>query len=289
MMPTPGTFFKNMAEPSSRVTNPVMPRPPVRNPVAPPVPPPGDNYRSPMQRANGTRPELLDLLRLNGRPFNPADLEENMTEDRRMGFDQSPMTYRPRAGTGLAAWAQKYPGMINTINDIHGGGAESGQAPGAIHQVDWTKLPKTRFGSAEDAYSLEDGLGKGQHLIDPRMVYDDPVYGRITHRSNLYEPARGLNKYMPMLTMAAMAAMTGGSSMLGLAGAGSVAGPMLSAGISGLHNYGQTGRFNWGSLAGPALGAGLGAMGAPSWASGLARAGTGMAFSNLNKRPPSRP
>lgn len=277
-------------------SGPAAPTTPSAPPPAGGVPPPRlgtdldsttDNFRNPMQRANRARPELLNLILANGRSLGGEEWEE-VTDQNDSRWENAVPSYSSgnqrryafRPGTFGASVADKYKGAFGTINSYVNDNTEAERAT-----TNWDKLPKTRFGSAENAYSLEEGLGKGQHLIDPRAVYDDPVYGRITHRSNIYEPQRGLNKYMPQVVKAVMSHFA----------------PMATAGMNAAVARSNGQPINWMGIGASALGAGIGASGIgasmPAWAQQAAQMarygqqayGGYNAIRNLNRRPPRRP
>ena len=83
----------------------------------------------------------------------------------------------------------------------------SGEGSGGYHfNVDPSKFPQTRFGNITNAAPV----GGHTPLIDPRYVYDDPNYGRITDARNVRP-----DKFNQMAQMALMSAALGGIGYLG--------------------------------------------------------------------------
>jgi hypothetical protein len=161
----------------------------------------------------------------------------------------------PKAGSFLSNLAAKHPGAITTLDDPHGGGVQ--------HSIDWSKLPRTAFGSPENTLAIN-RLNKGGVLND-KFVYDDPNYGSVTGGAN-YKSGRD------WVGPALIALLTMGAGAIGAAGMGTA--------MSGARAASSAARGDW-------LGAGLGllgplggAAGIPSWATGLARTGLSMGLNN---------
>lgn len=103
------------------------------------------------------------------------------------------------------------------------------------NRMDTSRLPRTRFGSVEDVVPVDERT----RLRNSGMVYDDPVYGRITHRSNLARP----NAWVGPLLMAAVGAGMG--SLVGAAGgAGAASNFRTGMGAVNALRGGFSGRFN---------------------------------------------
>ena len=174
-------------------------------------------------------------------------------------------------------WKAKgpYENVIG-IEDYSGMGDDS-KGAGKRFKVDYSKLPNggmTKFGSVQDVIPIR-SQKELNNLRNKGMVYYDPNYGLITHRNN--------KKDSLWDTIPGMAVQLGAGAMLGGAAGAVAGGAFAGAGLSSsvgtaLGRFGaavgqSNGKINAGqigSLAG-------GMLGAPSWATGLARTGYDMA------------
>lgn len=88
---------------------------------------------------------------------------------------------------------------------------DSGQN-GYQFDVDYSALPKTKFGGVQNTWAVDDMNA----VNDPSLVYDDPNYGKITHKGNLKQGTWDkINQIAPSLMMAAG---TYGMGLLGMPG-----------------------------------------------------------------------
>lgn len=164
---------------------------------------------------------------------------------------QAPVTFDPR---------DAYEGIIQLIANSANGEGSGGYS----YRVDGQKLPTTRFGDVNaTARVSDDDL---DDVIDPRYVYEDPNFGRITHATNLDRTS-----ISDMIFPAIMAAAMGGMGALaapGLAGIGFK--------LPGLAQAFSNGGTPWSSVLGM-LGPQLGI---PSWLTSLG----GLAAGGLDRR-----
>jgi len=166
---------------------------------------------------------------------------------------------------GRPQWSIKDDGWLGNLNKQYGGAATlANQRPGgdSSFQMGWdfTKLPKTRFGTVEMTVPVDDNT----KVRNSKYVYDDPIYGKITHRGNVSTGSNALvgPGLMALLTL-------GSGSLIGAAGGAGAATQARSA-MAALRGLQGAGEGNWtGALTGAA-----GAFGVPSWATSLARLGT---------------
>lgn len=155
-------------------------------------------------------------------------------------------------------WSIKPGSFLDTVNQQYGGAANiANMNPGSAADwrlnVDYSKLPSTRFGSVDNTVSVDDNI----KVVDPRYVYEDPNYGRITFKGN----TRTGNEWLgPALMMAVGAGM---GSLVGAAGGGS-AFKTASSVLRGLQSATRGNPLS-------ALASITGLTGAPQWASVLAR------------------
>lgn len=126
--------------------------------------------------------------------------------------------------------------------------------------VDPSKFPTTRFGDVTRTAPVDEN----SDLLNPRLVYDDPNYGRITLLANL-KP----DKVNNMASAAIMAAL-----MAGMGGIGMPSWATSGAGLARGVGSGQG--LNFGTLAGM-IGS---ALGMPAWARTLAS----LAIGNATRR-----
>lgn len=144
---------------------------------------------------------------------------------------------------------------VSFVERSPGGGAQSG---GNSFSVDPSKFPRTRFGDVTRTAPVEDGTS----LINPRLVYDDPNYGRITLAANL-KPNAG-DRFNNAFSSAAMAAAMAGMGGLGM--------PTLANSAMGLaRGLGSGQGLNFGTILG-ALGSAAGLPPAASMAMRMALA-----------------
>lgn len=189
--------------------------------------------------------------------WNKGVNERTYNVDNGEGTTVRNVRYLPKEGSFLARLAATHPEALSQAIQTENG--QDGGRGNMAHSMDFSKLPRTRFGSADQVMAVTDQMM--DKLKDRNMVYDDPNYGRITHWQN-YNSGNDWVKNIPMM----------------LAGAGFGALPLMPAmalpGIRLAQGFGQGGS-PWGQLA-SLVG---GAMGLPSWAKPL----TGMAISQLTK------
>lgn len=110
--------------------------------------------------------------------------------------------------------------------------SQKGQASLEGNKLTFKDLPKTKFGDVEYTIPVEDGV----KLLNPNMVYDDPVYGKITHIMNR---DRGKSQMLGPGLMALVG--MGMGSLVGAAGGASAASGFNTArsaigGLQGLFN-----------------------------------------------------
>jgi hypothetical protein len=139
--------------------------------------------------------------------------ERTYNQDNGEGTTVRNVRYIPKIGSFLNRLNHEYGGAL-TSGYQGEPGSEAGGAGGMQHRLDFSKLPKTRFGSAENVMAVNDV--NSDKLINPEMVYDDPVYGRITHRANM----KGNDWLGPLLMTLATAGMGG---IMGAGGAAAAA------------------------------------------------------------------
>jgi len=121
--------------------------------------------------------------------------------------------------------------FLDRVNKEHGGVASFGASPysegspgsGQHLSVDTGKLPQTRYGDISRTAAVD----KGTKLRDPSMVYDDPVYGKIT-------PLMNVTSDQEWLGPALMAAASMGMGSLMAPAVGAVAANSFNVGRAGL-------------------------------------------------------
>jgi hypothetical protein len=168
-----------------------------------------------------------------------AGLLQNQPSYEYQGNSDRGAQFGVRQGSFLDQLQQKTPGAYTMGQDGM--------------RFDFSKLPRTRFGSVEETVPVESYTP----LVNPRGVVNDDNYGNITSRANI----RRDNAWLGPLLMMAMGAGMGG--LVGAAGGGS-AFKTASAALRGVQSGIKGNPLS--ALAGLT---GLG--GAPSWASSLAR------------------
>lgn len=175
-----------------------------------------------------------------GLGLTPANTQANNGGDG--NAPQAGVTFNPR---------EALQGIVSMIpNSANGEGSGGYQ-----FRVDGSKAPQTRFGDVNiTARVTDDDMGD---VIDPRLVYDDPVYGRITHARNM--DRRSISDMIgPLIVSGAM----GGIGMLGA--------PSLATSLVGLGRAAGEGGDIWGRL----LGMIGGQLGLPGWATSLGQLAT---------------
>jgi len=121
---------------------------------------------------------------------------------------------RTTGDNGMPQWSIRDDGFLGNLNKQYAGAAtmqNQGGQSGAQLGWDMAKLPKTRFGTVDQTAAVDDRTG----VIDPRFVYDDPVYGKITHRGNV----KSEQEWVGPALMAALSMGAGSLAGLGAAGA----------------------------------------------------------------------
>lgn len=96
---------------------------------------------------------------------------------------------------------------VSFVERTPGGGAQSG---GNRFEVDPSKFPRTRFGDVTRTAPVEEGTS----LFNPRLVYDDPHYGRITSQANIKPDSA--DRFNSAFSAAALAGMMAGMGGLGM-------------------------------------------------------------------------
>lgn len=177
---------------------------------------------------------------------------------------------------------RQFPGLFSMSR--RGDSYEDGRPD---FQLDWdnSMLPKDRFGSqglSVDPIGYEDG--RNGNLRNPDLVYDDPFYGRITHRRNLQQHEDWFDKFNDMLGPILMS--VAGMGLGGALGGASLLGGGFSP--STIMSLGQGARGamngNIGSLLSSIASMGLGPLtGLSGMPLNLARSGTNMAISQLTR------
>lgn len=128
------------------------------------------------------------------------------------------------------------------------GNAEGGASR---FEIDPSKFPQTRFGDVTRTAPVNNN----DRVYDPRLVYNDPNYGRITSQMNLRDSP--LNSIASSAIMAALMAGMGGLGM-----------PSWASGTVNLgRGLGSGQGLNFGTLAGMAGSA----AGLPSWVTNIGR------------------
>lgn len=127
--------------------------------------------------------------------------------------------------TGSGNWAVRPGSFLEQLNQKYGGSATFDSRPGGGDSgggskyslnIDYDKLPKTKFGSARDVTPYHEGM----KLYNKALVYDDPNYGKITLSQNV-DP--GIGKYigpglMAIASMGMGSLMAPGMAAIGLPG-----------------------------------------------------------------------
>lgn len=114
-----------------------------------------------------------------------------------------------------------------------------GNTRGGEYSYDVSKLPKSKYGDFQQLHtsytSAYDTNGKiRKDLLDPRKVIVDPVYGRITSRSNIRDQKPGLIDILGPLAVGGVAgwANPGALANLGWGAKAAMAAPTLARTIS---------------------------------------------------------
>jgi hypothetical protein len=166
-------------------------------------------------------------------------------------------------------WSIKKGSFLDRLNQEHGAGFGLGvpysDGKTAL-QGDWSKLPKTAFGTVDKVMPVEKHNMK--NLKNPALVYNDPVYGVITPMSNW----KSTNEWLGPTLMSVVGAGMGG--LMGAAGAG-MSGKLGMGAVQGARSLGQGG-----NPLGILASLGGSAFGLPSWA----RTPYNMAISQLTKQ-----
>lgn len=105
--------------------------------------------------------------------------------------------WRVRSGSRLDQLNQQYGLNARVINENNQYRSE----------FNTDRLPTTRFGSVSNVIPVDEQT----RLINPNLVYDDPVYGRITHRSNMARPNAWLGPALMAIVGAGMGSVIGGA------------------------------------------------------------------------------
>lgn len=199
----------------------------------------------------------------------------------------TPEMYQHFGGDALLQAVRGYDPNATWVDDMVGGGGEGGGAGTAARRLnfDITRMPQS--GSGIDLLNMRNVLD-GTDLRNPNYVYNDPIYGRITHGANINHKVEGLERAMPYLAaLISMGAPIGAAALaaggVGLAGAGATS--MVTGGAAGL------GAANIpGAAAAAAGGAAPGASGWWGRAAGNLPRTAGPALSGAPSRPlPPRP
>ncbi len=97
-----------------------------------------------------------------------------------------------------------------------------GEAGENFAQLDWSQLPQVTGGLSQQQLDQIHGhqigfsaVGPGtEGLVDPKMIFNDPLYGKLTLNSNVQQTSEGgFWKYAPYLVQAIAAVATGGASL----------------------------------------------------------------------------
>jgi hypothetical protein len=292
VVPPPNGLVTNAAE---RPTTP-----PTTPPVTPPPTTPATTTTgSPRNLADpANAPWLRQVLQYNPGGLgqqpglydggNPAGLWDDMEEidntHASWAHGVNERTYNQDNGEGTTVrnvrYIPKVGSFLNRLNHEYGGvlsqgfqgepGNEGGGAGGQAHRIDFSKLPQTRFGSPENVIPVNDLMM--DKLINPDMVYDDPVYGKITHRSN----HRSGNEWVGQALMAAGSLGMGAIMAPAAAGAG-----MFSSGRAGLGLVNAARGLANGSYGGALSLAGT-ALGLPSYVAPIANTAISLLTNNNN-------
>lgn len=173
---------------------------------------------------------------------------------------------------GRPQWSIRDDSFLGNLNREYAGAATlENRRPGgeSSYQLGWdtSRLPRTRFGTVDMTVPVDERT----QVRNQQYVYDDPVYGRITHRGNVHT---GSNALVGPGLMAL--AGLGMGSLAGAAGGAGAANHVRSA-MAALRGLQGAGQGNWAS----ALTGAAGAFGVPTWATSLAR--LGMQFGNRRR------
>jgi hypothetical protein len=152
-----------------------------------------------------------------------------------------------KPGSFLDSINQQYGNAINFDPNVRNN--DSGSDQGWLN-IDYSKLPKTRFGTVDNTVAVTEG----SHINDPRFVYDDPVYGRITHKGNVNT---GANAFVGPGLLAGLT--MGAGSLLGGSGL-ALANTAMRGGQAALKGNPLAALASLGSV-----------LGMPSWGTMLAR------------------
>lgn len=178
-------------------------------------------------------------------------------------FQDSSSTEGGQSGSGYQFNpAEQFAQGVRFVEGSPGGGPQSG---GNRFDVDGSKFPTTRFGDVSRTAPVD----ANTQVIDPRYVYDDPNYGRITAQANL-KPNAG-DRFNNMFNGLAMSGAMAGIGALGM--------PSIASSLVGLgRGLGSGQGLNFGTLAGMAGSA----MGLPSWATNIGRLALSQALRRRN-------
>ena len=179
-------------------------------------------------------------------------------------FQDSSSTEGGQSGSGFQFNpAAQFADGVRFVEGSPGGGAQSG---GNRFDVDASKFPTTRFGEVSRTAPVD----ASTQLIDPRLVYDDPNYGRITAQANL-KPNAG-DRFNNAFNGLALSGAMAGVGYLGM--------PSIAGQVMGLaRGLGSGQGLNFGTLAGMAGGA----FGLPSWATNIGRLALSQALRNRSQ------
>jgi hypothetical protein len=111
-------------------------------------------------------------------------------------------------------WLDQNNVKYSFTNDTSGG--EAGGEGTRRLKLDYSSLPKTKFGTVDNTRPYREGLDE---VYDPKYIYDDPTYGKITHYKNLKDKQSWMDHIPTAIMAAASAGMTGlGFPALAMAG-----------------------------------------------------------------------
>lgn len=197
------------------------------------------------------------------RPDNPyaqqRDPEKVYDDDPLTSFEYTKSPYSSDSAQ-WNPWSIKKGSFLENLNNQYGAGFNLGipHSDGKTAlQGDWSKLPKTKFGTIDNVMPVEKHQMK--NLKNPKLVYNDPEYGVITPMSNWKSNNEWLGPAMMAAASMGMGGLMAGGGALAKLGVGAVnAGKQL----------GTTGSFNPIGLASTAIGAFV--PGASSWINGPA-------------------
>lgn len=185
---------------------------------------------NPYTWSNGSDMSNEDFYRANTQPGNDSSFTRNRVWNGQDFVDQ---------------WDINKGSFLDTVNSQYGANArlENGNL-----QMDYSKLPKSRLGPVDRLTPIS-GDHELRNLKNPKLVYDDPVYGKVTRLENW----RSNNEYLGPALMAAMSAGMG-AIMAPVGGMAAANAWRTGSSLVGLGRSLGSGNFNPASLAGMALG-----------------------------------